>query len=65
MPGLNRPDRKNRADWNSLTRIAAGFVVGTLLVWWWAEQGEVATAILAISVGAAIGAIAFDLSRRQ
>ena len=64
MAGPSKNERKDGANWDKAARIATGFVVGTLLVWAWQEQGESATAILAVAVGIALGVIAFSLSRR-
>ena len=64
MPGPNGVERNDEVDWSKAAGIAAGFVVGILLVWAWQEQGKVAEAILAAAVGVALGIIAFSLGRR-
>ena len=64
LPESNGAERRGGAGWRRSARIAAGFVVGILLVWWWQEQGKIAEAILAAAAGVSLGVVAFSLDRR-
>lgn len=61
MSVFNRGDHNGVIDWRKIARISAGFVVGILAVWAWQGQSETSTTILAVSIGLALGLIAFCL----
>ncbi len=61
--GTTEAARGSKDGWLRTARIAAGFVVGAMLVWSWQVQSEAATTIVAVAVGTALGVIAFSIGR--